>query len=262
MADPQNRPRVSFQRANRIEGFNEEDGPPDVAPAPPQKAPRPPVSFQRANRIEGFNEDDGPAPPQPQRPAGPSMNDRAAASAAANRAAGQARLDAADASRAAATPTPPQTGGPTMMQRAAASATQNRAAGEARLREADKQRDELRGARGSANTPTAPTRPAAPARPAAPSRPASTPSGTRPQSGRRSAPYEGDADTRALNNISYDLAKGVQGPPAPGREAATRNIAGAMGFAKGGLVRHTPGWSFGKSNSSTGNGKYAKGKGK
>jgi hypothetical protein len=35
-----------------------------------------------------------------------------------------------------------------------------------------------------------------------------------------------------------------------------------MGFAKGGLVRHTPGWSFGKSNSSTGNGKYAKGKGK
>lgn len=69
MAEPQGRSRVSFQRANRIEGFDEEDQPEEQVTPPPSRS------------------------------GGPSMVERALANAAANREAGQARLDAADERR-------------------------------------------------------------------------------------------------------------------------------------------------------------------
>lgn len=123
-----------------------------------------------------------------------------------------------------------------------------------------------------AAAPTAAAAPAAAA--AAATRPAqaSTPAtrnnaNTRPpaSSSARAKPRTRMSEADQLNEISLRLARGANanamGPMQATPGTAEANIARKMGYAKGGLVRHTPGWSFtSKSKGSAGSNRYAKGK--
>lgn len=159
-----------------------------------------------------------------------------------------------DEERAAILPTNP--GDPTALPRAIATGGDPHPAG------------------GADPQPIAPA-PAAAPRAAAAATPAPAPAqapGPRQQGRRtRGAARPNDAAaTEALNNLSLDMARGAGGPRTDtgarlqGRmNEMNQGVAvpqQTMAYAKGGLVRHTPGWGFGKGATGSSGKSYAKGK--